>query len=99
MFEEQDRLPASSSWRKGTAVLIAALSCAAVTGCRRQPAISDTAYRDAVVAFYTGLAALQTSQEVLARQQFERVVALAPHEPAAWADVGLLLLRQQDLDG
>ena len=64
-----------------------------------EPALSEEAYREAVVAFYTGLAALQTSQEVLARQQFERVIAVAPHEPAAWADTGLLLLRQQDLDG
>ena len=49
--------------------------------CRRQPAISDEAYREAVVSFYTGLAALQTSQEVLARQQLERVTTLAPAQP------------------
>jgi Tfp pilus assembly protein PilF len=68
----------------------------ACRGCRREPSISDAAYKNAVVAFYTGLAALQTSQEVLARQQFERVITLAPQEPAAWADLGLLLLRQQE---
>ena len=70
-----------------------------LAGCHRQPAISGEAYREAVVAFYTGLAALQTSQEVLARQQLERVISLAPNEPSAWANAGLLLLRQQDLDG
>jgi tetratricopeptide (TPR) repeat protein len=79
-------------------VLVAAL-LAGAAGCHRQPALSEEAYREAVVAFYTGLAALQTSQEVLARQQFERVIAVAAHEPAAWADTGLLLLRQQDVDG
>ena len=75
------------------------LGWAMLAGCHRQPAISGEAYREAVVAFYTGLAALQTSQEVLARQQLERVISLAPNEPSAWANAGLLLLRQQDLDG
>ena len=56
------------------------------------------AYAEAVTAFYTGLAAMQTTQEVLAREKFDRVVALVPQEPAGWADRGLLLLRQQDLD-
>src|SRR4026208_216005 len=75
-------------------VLIVSLGWATLTGCHRQPAISGEAYREAVVAFYTGLAALQTSQEVLARQQLERVISLAPNEPAAWANAGLPLLRQ-----
>jgi hypothetical protein len=84
--------------RIASRTLVVALFAIAA-GCNRKPALSEEAYREAVVAFYTGLAALQTSQEVLARQQFERVIAVAPHEPAAWADTGLLLLRQQDLDG
>jgi tetratricopeptide (TPR) repeat protein len=41
---------------------------------------------------------MQTTQEVLARQKFDRVVALAPQEPAGWANLGLLLLRQQELE-
>ena len=41
---------------------------------------------------------MQTTQEVLARQKFDRVVALAPTEPAGWANLGLLLLRQQEID-
>jgi len=55
-------------------------------------------YREAVTAFYTGLSAMQTTQEVLAREKFDRVTALVPQEPAGWADLGLLLLRQQELD-
>jgi tetratricopeptide (TPR) repeat protein len=54
--------------------------------------------REAVVAFHTGLLRCRPV-EVLARQQLERVISLAPNEPSAWANVGLLLLRQQDLDG
>ena len=80
---------------------LGALATAAVMtaiACRREPVISDENYEQAVVAFHTGLAALETSQEVLARRHLERVTTLAPHEPAAWADIGLLLLRQQELD-
>ena len=41
---------------------------------------------------------MQTTQEVLARQKLDRVIALVPQEPAGWANLGLLLLRQQELD-
>jgi hypothetical protein len=85
-----------SGVRVGVPVLL--LMAVAVAACRREPTLSDEAYRDAVVSFYTGLAALETSQEVLARQQLEHVTSVAPAEPAAWANVGLLLLRQQDID-
>src|SRR5690349_4858477 len=69
-----------------------------VTGCNREPAISDDAYRQAVTAFYVSLAAMQTSQDVIARRELERVTQIAPQEPAGWANFGLLLLRQQQLD-
>lgn len=69
-----------------------------IAGCRRAPAISDATYRDAVGAFYTSLAALQTSQDVLARRELDRLTQLAPQEPAGWANLGLLLLRQQQVD-
>ena len=78
-----------------TALIVTAL---AASSCRRTPSVSDAAYRDAVAAFHTSLAALQTSQDVLARRELERVVQLVPHEPAGWANLGLLLLRQQQLD-
>jgi Tfp pilus assembly protein PilF len=77
------------------AALGAASGC---SSCRREPAPRVEARREVVTAFYTGLSAMQTSQEVLARQQFERVMELAPEEPAGWANVGLLLLRQQDIE-
>ena len=82
-------------------VLVSVLTSAACNAawCRGDsPAVPEAAYRDAVVAFYTGLAALQTSQEVLARSELDRVVSLVPQEPAGWANLGLLLLRQQELD-
>ena len=42
---------------------------------------------------------MQTSQEVLARREFERVTTLVPGEAAGWANLGLLLMRQQDMQG
>ena len=75
-----------------------ALALFILIACSREPAISDDAYRQAVTAFYTGLAAMQTSQDVLARRELERVTELAPREAAARANDGLLLLRQQQID-
>src|SRR5687767_4254416 len=68
-------------------------SCAA---CRRPAEVPEATYREAVTAFHTALAALETSQEPLARQKLDRVIALVPQEPAGWANLGLLLLRQQE---
>ena len=79
------------------AALVLALGGAACSSKRRADVPPD-AYREAVAAFYVGLSAMQTTQEVLAKEKFDRVVALIPQEPAGWADLGLLLLRQQELD-
>jgi hypothetical protein len=77
--------------------LLAAVSSAAPS-CRRRPTVPEATYREAVTAFYTALAAMQTSQDVLARREFERTTELVPFEPAGWANLGLLLMRQQELD-
>src|SRR4029434_3130293 len=60
----------------------------------RLPDPSSKTYREAVAAFYTGLAALQAGVEVIAEEQLLRVTALVPQEPAAWANLGLLALRR-----
>jgi hypothetical protein len=81
-------------------VLIAfvAITVTTMAACRREPAIPEATYREAVTAFYVSLAAMQTSQDVLAREQLDRLVQLAPGEAAGWANLGLLLLRQQQVD-
>ena len=84
------------SCRVLTGLATLALLCG--PSCRRKVEVSEATYRETVSAFYTGLAALQTSQEVLARQKFDRVTTLVPDEPAGWANLGLLLLRQQEID-
>jgi Flp pilus assembly protein TadD len=89
----------SLSMRPLAYFVLAALGAAsACSSCRREPTPAAEAPRDVVIAFYTGVSAMQTSQEILARQQLDRVVELAPEEPAGWANVGLLLLRQQDIE-
>jgi tetratricopeptide (TPR) repeat protein len=76
---------------------IAALVIAAACS-RRGAETTPPGYGEAVTAFYVGLSAMQTTQEALARDKFDRVVALVPQEPAGWANLGLLLIRQQDLE-
>ena len=80
--------------RCGVGLVLASLISG--SACRRSQDVAPEVYRDAVVAFHTALAAIETSQEVLAREQLDKVVALVPQEPAGWANLGLLLLRQQD---
>jgi Tfp pilus assembly protein PilF len=58
----------------------------------------EATYRQAVTAFYVSLAAMQTSQDVIARNELERLLQLVPDEAAGWANLGLLLLRQQQFD-
>ena len=79
-----------------TSLVIVAFVAACST--RRDQEVAPQVYREAVTAFYTGLSAMQTTQEVLAREKLDRVVALVPREPAGWANLGLLLLRQQELE-
>ena len=76
---------------------VAVLAASSCSSCRRRTTVSDATYREAVTAFHTALAALETSQEVLARQKLDRVTAIVPDEPAAHANLGLLLLRQQEI--
>ena len=79
--------------------VLGVLALTAIVGaCRRKPAVPEETYRQAVTAFYVSLAAMQTSQDVIARQELERVIQLVPDEAAAWANLGLLLLRQQQFD-
>ena len=64
-----------------SAAFVAAILAAGCNGCRTAPsvpAISDATYRDAVIAFYTGLAAMQTSQDEMAREKLDRVTTLVP---------------------
>ncbi|MGB6743968.1 MAG: hypothetical protein WBE38_09925, partial [Terracidiphilus sp.] len=70
-----------------------------VAGCDRGlPAPSTAAYHDFVANFYVGLAALQVGDDVRAESSLAQATQLAPGEPAAWADWGILALRQRNFD-
>ena len=79
-------------------LLVVAAWAASCSSCRRAADVPLEVQREATVAFFTALAAIDTSQEVLAREKLDRVVAIVPQEPAGWANLGLLLLRQQEID-
>ena len=78
-------------------ILVATLAGA----CRKADKLPDKAsaeYQNCVRAFYVGLAALQAGAEARAETEFVRVTELAPGEPAGWANLGLLTLRQREFD-
>ena len=61
-------------------------------------ALDSEQYRQIVSAFYTGVSAMDVDNNDLARSDLTRATQLAPDEPAAWADLGLLHLRAGELD-
>jgi Flp pilus assembly protein TadD len=84
--------------RRAALACLIAMVMAGGPSCRRRAEVPEATYREAVTAFHTALAAMQTSQDVIARRELERVTTLVPAEPAGWANLGLLLMRQQDLE-
>lgn len=80
-------------------VLLAAIANS--TGCHsagRLPDKSSREYGDVVSAFYVGLAALQVGDDVHAESRLSEVTRLVPSEPAAWANWGILAMRQRNYD-
>ncbi len=84
--------------RSSLAVVASALVvCAA---CRNSglPEPGSKTYADLCSAFYLGLAGLQSGEDVRAKEYLTRSTQIAPGEPAGWADVGILEVRQQQFD-
>src|SRR5450432_2236529 len=69
-------------------------------GCRHSmlPVKSSKQYTEFVSTFYIGLAALQVGDDVRAESKLGDAAKSAPGEPAAWADWGILALRQRNFD-
>jgi tetratricopeptide (TPR) repeat protein len=63
----------------------------------RAPEPGSRLYREYQRAFRVGLAALEAGREDLAREKLDEAAKLVPQEPAAWANLGLLHLRSNDL--
>jgi Flp pilus assembly protein TadD len=82
-------------------VCTAALLTLFSSGCRsseRLPDPSSKAYADFVSTFYVGLAALQVGDDVRADANLGKATQMVPGEPAAWANWGILALRQRSFD-
>ena len=53
------------------------------------PSPGSEAYEQTTRRFYRGLAGLQVGLVDAAKEEFTQATALAPREPAAWANLGL----------
>ncbi|MFQ5572466.1 MAG: tetratricopeptide repeat protein, partial [Rhodothermales bacterium] len=58
---------------------------------------SDT-YLETISLFYAGLAAVETGADQVGEDKLLQVTELAPQEPAAWANLGLIALRRNTYD-
>ena len=76
-------------------IVLLAASCHSKS---KLPAPGSPGYTDYVSAFYTGLAGLQVGDDVRANGSLSQATTLVPGEPAAWADWGILALRQRNFD-
>jgi len=72
-----------------------------LTACRAKdgvPKPGSDRYATFISMFYKGLAALQVGDDVRAEDSLAQATQLAPGEPAAWVDWGVLALRQRSYD-
>ncbi|MGB9030431.1 MAG: FG-GAP-like repeat-containing protein [Acidobacteriaceae bacterium] len=84
--------------RRVTAALLAT-SLGMLSSCRSGlPKMQSPEYAQVVQAFYVGLAAMEVGNDVRAESSFAQATQLAPGEPAAWADWGILALRQRNFE-
>ncbi|MDQ2800365.1 MAG: FG-GAP-like repeat-containing protein, partial [Armatimonadota bacterium] len=94
--------PLSSSKRLrllvGAAVLAAFVIALVSYGIWRHIYTPKDNYRDMVNAFYTGAIALEVGDPGHALPNLIKATQLNPKEPAAWADLGLYYLRQNNFD-
>ena len=75
------------------------ICCAVAPACDRGlPGRDSPEYTEAVRSFHTGLAAVQTGENAVARVAFARVTELAGGEPAGWSDLGVVSFLRGELD-
>jgi tetratricopeptide (TPR) repeat protein len=90
----------NKSWGRFFVCTLAILA-SLFAGCRsgvQLPDPSSKIYADFVSTFYVGLAALQVGDDVRAESNLGKATQIVPGEPAAWANWGILALRQRSFD-
>lgn len=88
-------------WATRAAVFSVIAACLASSGChsnRGLPVPKSQEYERFVSDFYVGLTALEVGNDVLADTSLQHATQVAPGEPAAWADWGILALRQRNFE-
>jgi tetratricopeptide (TPR) repeat protein len=90
-----ERYRVKAPWAAAAMVMLALVGCHANRGL---PEPGSAKYAEFVHAFYVGLAGLQSGEDIRARNELTAATKIAPGEPASWADLGILLVRQQELD-
>src|SRR3984957_12512462 len=93
-----DLLSSVITMGRGIATILIAIiagSCGRYSGL---PKVAPREYRHLVSAFYVGLAGLQTGEDVRAKTKLTLATQIAPGEPASWANLGLLAVRQQEFE-
>ena len=78
-----------------------ALLILVLCGCNRNPGLpqpESKEYKNLVRAFNIGLAGLQSGEDIRAKSQLTLATQIASGEPASWANLGILAMRQQELD-
>jgi cytochrome c-type biogenesis protein CcmH/NrfG len=65
---------------------------------QQPPSVGSPLYQTVVKEFYTGLVALQGGDLDRAVKNLTEVTRLVPQEPAAWANLGILQLRQNNFE-
>ena len=83
----------------GVTVVLAVVCTLACSHWSKLPQVGSEQYRNLCSAFYLGLAALQSGEDVNARKGLTEATRIAPAEPAGWLNLGLLQFRQQDFEG
>ena len=97
----RNHFPNLRHWTGAFATAVFALMGLLLTGCHSHSGLPDpssSAYDHFVSVFYVGLSALQVGNDVLAESSLQQATQMAPGEPAAWADWGILALRQRNFD-
>jgi hypothetical protein len=82
-------------------LIVLGITASVLTACHSGGALPDRSsrtYADFVSVYYTGLAALQVGDDVRAESELARATVMVPGEPAAWANWGVLALRQRSFD-
>jgi Tfp pilus assembly protein PilF len=79
-------------------VCVAFLALAACSHQSGLPEPGSNEYRELVHVFNVGLSALQCGEDVRAKADLTKASQIAPGEPAVWADLGLLAVRQQEFE-